>query len=40
MEYIIRPFGFDLKDISNAVGLGVLAGLIGDVCVGTAVKKT
>jgi FLVCR family feline leukemia virus subgroup C receptor-related protein len=40
MEYIVKPFDFKLKDISNAVGLGVLAGVIGDVCVGTAIKKT
>jgi FLVCR family feline leukemia virus subgroup C receptor-related protein len=40
MEYIVSPFGFKLIDISNAVGLGVLAGLIGDICVGTAIKKT
>lgn len=40
MEYIVKPFDFKLKDISNAVGLGVLAGLIGDISVGTAIKKT
>lgn len=40
MEYIVKPFDFQLKDISNAVGLGVLAGLIGDICVGISIKKT
>ena len=40
MEYIVKPFGFSLRDISNAVGFGVIAGLIGDICVGTAIKKT
>lgn len=40
MEYIIKPFGYTLSDISNAVGLGVLAGLLGDICVGLAIKKT
>ena len=38
MEYIVKPFDFKLKDISDAVGLGVLAGLIGDVSVGYAIK--
>lgn len=40
MEYFINPFGMTPKDQSNAVGLGVLAGLIGDLCVGTAIKET
>ena len=40
MEYITHPFGFSLKDISNCIGLGVIAGLIGDLVVGGAVKKT
>ncbi|CAD8051186.1 unnamed protein product [Paramecium sonneborni] len=40
MKYFISPFNYTLKDQSNLVLVGVIAGLIGDVCVGTAIKKT
>ncbi|CAD8159110.1 unnamed protein product [Paramecium octaurelia] len=40
MEYFISPFDYSLKDQSNLVLVGVIAGLIGDICVGTAIKKT
>ena len=40
MESFVAPFGFSMADQSNAVGLGVIAGLIGDLTVGTAIKKT
>ncbi|CAD8051477.1 unnamed protein product [Paramecium primaurelia] len=39
MEYLIKPFDYTLMDQSNLVLVGVIAGLIGDICVGTAIKK-
>ncbi|CAD8071817.1 unnamed protein product [Paramecium sonneborni] len=39
MEYLIKPFDYTLMDQSNLVLAGVIAGLIGDICVGTAIKK-
>ncbi|CAD8134606.1 unnamed protein product [Paramecium pentaurelia] len=40
MEYLISPFDYSLKDQSNLVFVGVIAGLIGDICVGTAIKRS
>ena len=40
MEYITHPFHFTLSDISNCIGLGVIAGLLGDLVIGGTVKKT
>lgn len=40
MEYVVHPFDYSLEDISNCVVVGVISGLIGDITVGTIVKKT
>lgn len=40
MEYITKPFNFTLEDNSNTVLMGMVAGLVGDLSVGYAVKKT
>lgn len=40
MEYIVKPFGFSLNDISNTVLMGMVAGLIGDLSIGYVVKRT
>lgn len=39
MEYVVKPFGYKLSDISNVILVGVIAGLMGDVVVGSLVKK-
>jgi len=39
MEYIVRPFGFTLEEISNLIGVGVVAGILGDIIVGGTAKK-
>ena len=39
MEFIVQPYHFGLSEISNLIGLGVIAGLLGDLIVGTLVKK-
>ncbi|CAD8172373.1 unnamed protein product [Paramecium octaurelia] len=39
MEFVVKPFGYNLEQISNVILVGVIAGLIGDVVVGSFVKK-
>lgn len=39
MEYVVKPFGFTLVEISNLVGVGVVAGLAGDILVGSISKS-
>ena len=39
MEYVVKPFNYNLAEISNVILVGVCAGLLGDVVVGSVVKK-